>query len=715
MQFLSPWMLTGLAALAAPILIHLLQRRRVVPVPFSTLRFLKLVQAKTSRRSRVENLLLLILRCLIFALLMLAAARPVISPKAAGWWGGNVPRTVVLILDNSLSMSYRAGDQSRLDVAKKQALTILEDLRPGDDVAVLVASDRVQALIAEPTVDHALARQVVQGVQPTQFRTDFSPAFREARKIMTRTQKKIRRVYLLTDNQATGWQFAAGAVFDDAWRQSDTRLTIVRPDNLPAANAAVTKVTFRSPFVVAGTMVRGVATVENFSDAELHDLLEVKLSDQRVAQRAVDVAAGAKTEVPFEFALPAATSDSVRGTVSLQGDHLPEDDRQYFWLAIYQPPRVLVVEGQQAGPEPLHAGFFLRKALAAGGDITPKVVSAAELDETALEGFSAVFLCDATVSDRALVRLDRLLQTGGLVAFFVGDRSSAENLGRLEFLPVKLSGIRELPAGRLTVRAVEPRHPLFLNTWDASTPFPALPQHKAFGVEVAKSAKLLLTLGDNVPFIVAGAHGPGKVVFVNASADRSWGDLPLSPAFLPLAKQIARWSAEQGGQFTDYRVGDPLPGAPNLPREEALTLLLPNGVPQPVGMGDLLVERAEQAGFYEVTATKAGRVQQLSVNIDAREANLKPLPEAELTKIVPAELVTGADDLRLWLERKRELTPLWPLFLMLALAVFAVEAVIANVMARNRSQAAETHIATGRLNKRRLSQPFRPAESEVQP
>src|SRR5690242_9553627 len=173
MQFLSPWMLTGLVAIAVPIIIHLLQRKRVVPIPFSTLRLLKLVQAKTSRRSHIENLLLLILRCLIFALILLAAARPVISPKTAGWWGGNVPRTVVLVIDNSLSMNYRAGDHTHLEDAKKQALAILEDLRPVDDVAVITANDRAQLLIAEPTSDHVIARQTVQGIQPTQSRTDF--------------------------------------------------------------------------------------------------------------------------------------------------------------------------------------------------------------------------------------------------------------------------------------------------------------------------------------------------------------------------------------------------------------------------------------------------------------------------------------------------------------------------------------------------------------
>ena len=215
-----------------------------------------------------------------------------------------------------------------------------------------------------------------------------------------------------------------------------------------------------------------------------------------------------------------------------------------------------------------------------------------------------------------------------------------------------------------------------------------------------------------MPFIVAGARGPGKVLLVNASADRSWGDLPLSPAFLPLVKQIARWSSEQDRRLANYFVGDALPAAPNLPRDQALTVTLPNSATQPLGSGELVIDRAAQAGIYTVNSPTEGIVQQFAVNIDPRESRLQPISDDALTKIVPNDSVIGLDNLRLWLEKKRELTPLWPAFLMLALLLFVIEAVIANLMARNRSQAAETHIATGRLNKRRLSQPFHAAGDE---
>jgi hypothetical protein len=78
MTFLTPWLLYGFAALAVPVIIHLWQRKKVVVLPFGTLRFLKLIAAKTNRSAKIENLLLLLLRCLFFALIIAAAARPVV-------------------------------------------------------------------------------------------------------------------------------------------------------------------------------------------------------------------------------------------------------------------------------------------------------------------------------------------------------------------------------------------------------------------------------------------------------------------------------------------------------------------------------------------------------------------------------------------------------------------------------------------------------------
>jgi hypothetical protein len=711
-------MLYGLGMLAAPILIHLWQRRRVVQVHFSTLRFLKIVAAKTSRSSRIENVLLLLLRCLIFALLAVAAARPVISTKAAKLFGGDVPRTVVLAIDNSMSMSYRSGDQTRLDLARKQALVVLDDLKPGDDVAVFTVDDRPQLLVAEPTVDHAVARRMIEGIRPGECRSDFSVVFRQAAKIVARGSHGVRELYFFTDSQETGWRFDPSTVFDEAWTKSDLHPVIVRPDDLAAANTAVKEVRMKTPFLAPGALANGLAVVANFSNRPTHNLLEINLGGERVAQKPLDIAPGASVEVPFEFQSPAVSGRWAQGIASIEQDGLPGDDHYYFMVPVYQPPRVLIVEGQDASVERLHSGFFLARALAAGGeDISlVRTIPGSDLDDTTLENYTTVLLAGVPgLSDRALVRLDGFLKGGGTVAFFPGDLADIDNLARIDFLPAKPLGIRDLPAGRLATRVTEPSHPLFANAWDADTPFPALPQRRIMDWKLNAGAKALITFSNNAPFLIFGNYGPGRAIIVNASADRAWGDFPLSPAFLPLVQQIVRLPVDETGGIANFTVGDALPAAVNLPRDEPLTLKYPDGSTHelPAGEKSQILERAEQSGFYEVSAAREGALQLLAVNADRRESELKPIESDALSKIVAAETISSIDDLRLWLARSRGTVPLWPLLLALALLIFGVEAVLANIMAGNRAQGIAEHIGTGRLNKRRIGVSFRPGEAEA--
>lgn len=722
MTFLAPWMLWALAALAAPILIHLWQRRRVVEVPFSTLRFLKIVAARTSRSARLENLLLLLLRCALFAALALAVARPVLSTRFTKWLGGEVSRTVVIAMDTSLSMGYLVGGESRLELAKKQAFALLDDLKHGDEVAVLAVNDRANQVIAQPTLDHALARRLITELAPGAFRSEFASGFREAPRIFSRSAERAREFYFLTDNQAAGWQGIEG-VFDASWTK--TALVVVRPDDSPGANASISSVKVHSPFVTPGSTVSGVLTLRNDSDLALRSTVEILLDGQRVAARPVEAGAGALVDVPFEFQAPPVGGRAARVVARLAGDNLPADDAFHFALSVYKPPRVLVVEGEQVGPNRTRSGFFLRKALEAGNPEPVKVVDPAQFEEMGLEPYTAVFLTDvAQPGDRTIVKLDTYLRGGGTLVIFPGDRSEPGDLAGMEFLPAQPLERRELPTGRLATRILEPAHPLFANAWDESTPFPALPQRKAISFRPAEKSLVLISIAGTEPFLVLGEHGAGRVLLLNASADRAWGDFPLSPAFLPLVQQIARFSSENAARQPSCIVGEPLPAGSGVPRDVELTVVGPDGsagaspsqaVAQTIGPGDhnVLLERTTAAGFYEVRAGEQV-IQLAAANPDPRESNLQPITPEALSKIARCEVITGLDNLKLWLAESRGMTPLWPALLLLALALFILESILSNLLARRRAQGDERHIRTGRLNRRRIGVSFRP-ETEVTP
>src|SRR5579872_6775032 len=101
MSFLAPAFFAALAAIAVPILIHLIQRERKQIVPFPSLMFLRRIPYQSVRRRRIRHWLLLLMRAAAIALLVLAFARPFFPQGAVAAAALRGAREVVIVLDHS--------------------------------------------------------------------------------------------------------------------------------------------------------------------------------------------------------------------------------------------------------------------------------------------------------------------------------------------------------------------------------------------------------------------------------------------------------------------------------------------------------------------------------------------------------------------------------------------------------------------------------------
>src|SRR6266478_3790805 len=145
-MFLTPFFLiaAGVGA-SVPLLLHLMQNRRKVQLPFPTLRFLKLADKHSSRKIRLENFLLWLLRTLIMALLGMAFAMPMIRASGLGWLG-EAPRDVAIVLDASWSMGYHTGHGSVWDKGVEAAAAIIEGLSDKDRFCIYLAREQPEPL-----------------------------------------------------------------------------------------------------------------------------------------------------------------------------------------------------------------------------------------------------------------------------------------------------------------------------------------------------------------------------------------------------------------------------------------------------------------------------------------------------------------------------------------------------------------------------------------
>src|SRR5262245_35491337 len=103
MSFVQIGFLGALAALAVPIIVHLVFRQRPKRVELGTLRFLRVVLEHNARRRRVMRWLLLALRLACVALLAVLFARPYLL----AFQSSQQKRTVVALIDRSASMELK--------------------------------------------------------------------------------------------------------------------------------------------------------------------------------------------------------------------------------------------------------------------------------------------------------------------------------------------------------------------------------------------------------------------------------------------------------------------------------------------------------------------------------------------------------------------------------------------------------------------------------
>jgi hypothetical protein len=107
-SFLTPILLAGAAAFLIPLIIHLLNRRRIIHVQWGAMHLLHEVLKQKKRRSQIEQWLLLLTRIAIPIVLALCLARPVLN--ALRQLPGFGKSSLIVLLDDSFSMRAPAAD-----------------------------------------------------------------------------------------------------------------------------------------------------------------------------------------------------------------------------------------------------------------------------------------------------------------------------------------------------------------------------------------------------------------------------------------------------------------------------------------------------------------------------------------------------------------------------------------------------------------------------
>jgi len=724
-SFLTPIFLLGGLAVALPVLFHLIRRATRRRTPFSSLMFLTPSPPRLAQRSRLEHILLLLLRCAVVGLLALAFARPFFR-KAVPEAAPSAARRLVVLVDTSASMR-RANLWT---AAREQVQSIVRQAAPADQVAVFTFDRQVNPVVsfkqwtaAGPGERAVLATGKLAALSPGWSATRLGQALIQAAETLADAGGKAAfgpgRIILISDlqegcrleplqgyewprNVRVSFQPLKSRPGSNAGLQLVSEPDDTTPQAAPAIRVRVTNAadSRRDQFRV------GWARPDGRSFAGVPTEVYVPPGQSRVVplplpQAGAPPSGGSRASAGEQAA--ALARDAGPGRILLQGDD--EDFDNTVFVVPPETQRLSVLYcGSGSERDPAQPLYFLRRVFQETRRQAVQVVvrqpAADARRSPALEALSAADLQQPTlfvVTDplpEALAGALRSQVAAGKTALFVlrsgvpaNTLATVLGLGSLVLEEVS-------PRNYAILGEIDFRHPLFAPFADPRfNDFSRIHfwKYRRLDAGTIPSARPLARFDSGDAALIEVPVGRGRVLILTSGWQPEDSQLGLSTKFVPLLYAMLEQSGAPAPLPTQYHVGDLIPIPPAGPGDKSSAVVrTPDGSMIELPAGETNFSRTLAPGIY--TLASAGTPRRFAVNLDAAESRTAPLPTDELERLgvplAPQDAAVAREAQRKVRLQDAELENrqrLWRLCLIVALGVLLVETWVAARFVRSQS------------------------------
>lgn len=662
MNFLNPFFLIGLLAVAIPIVIHLINLREPKKVYFSTLAFFNSLKKSTFRRIRIKQYLLMALRTMAVLLLALALARPFLPAGVGGAAGsGDTPRAIVLLMDNSPSMSRIGASGPLIDQGKEIANNIIAGAGNRDRFIVATTNGSVDmTALTGP----ARARELIGEVEPVNQGNYTTDVVRLLSRQLMQAPMREAVIYIISDGQKS--QFAGLEKLRDDELAGDKPVSVqmVKLQQAGQQNLAVTSLSLRNHMLSPNSSFVLQAEVKNVGDvAASNQFVSLETEGRMAGQYQVMLEPGQSEEFLFEVS-PSGKRE-VEGRIILEGDEVTYDNSRYFTVHIPEAHSVLLINEE----ENTEFQSYLKTALEASQqtnsqiDIETRPVSDAnsvrwsDYDVVVLDGLPQV-------PEYWFDELQQFVQDGRGVLFLPSEQGSVQNYNAFldQFNAGSFKGIRGEYGSFKTIEQVGEiveGHPvldeLFVKQEDEQVQIdlPGLFFFLWYDGEGGVGSYKILQSETGVPLLAEQRFGDGKVLISAFGADPGWSNFPVNPLFAPLFYRSVLYAAsmEQGG-IEEHQLGRQFEWTGNLQSRE-VELMLNNEVVKPEveglpeGVRIQYSGREWEPGVMQIIAGNQKR--RIAINQNIMESDFETLKDKELAKMLGNSLtvhnVIDADSL----------------------------------------------------------------------
>ena len=636
------WGTLAALGISIPIVLHILNKARPKKVNWAAMELLQKTTQQQSKKIKLEDWLLMVLRCLTFLLVALAMMRLVFVNSSDLFSGAS--RELILVIDSSYSMNH-GQYESRFDLAKKKAMKIVNSLPSGSKISLVTIGDEPEVLIRHRDPSEISLERYFAALEakPEGFGLEVSLSVLD--ELLNESDSANREVIFLTDAQKRSWcENSESTIEKFAELSQKASISLLPLGDESYENLALSDFHMTSGACRSGGFINLSAKIINHGESLATASIELFHNSNIVDVTSVS-SLQPKEERLLRFGVQLESSGPNKFQLSLESDNLEDDNSAYLAIDVPDKLKVLIVEGSPGAGRYLELATQLERSGYAEGLIcTVSLASLVSAEQ--IEKNDVVVLADVGDLDEENIKiLDEKVRNGAGLLVYAGvnmDAFSAEQIiGRLVTMDWEKRVSPE--DGRDHQIRVSPQSDqlgLELRRLEAE-----ILDCKVNGfhqVQTAADSKILLELDNGNPLLFIQEVERGKLAIFTTGADREWSSLPLNPAG-PILFHLLLQELSTGDRQKSLRIGESARVEIRSNRLGAEPKLIgPSGeVSVPVRQEaresnkyiELLLSKTEIPGFHELQFGDNTDFEVLAANLDAGESDLKPATIDELESV----------------------------------------------------------------------------------
>ena len=550
MSFINPIFLFAAATALLPILYHLIRNKRARKVKFSSLLFFKATPKEVIRRRRLQDLLLLIIRCAILGILALVFARPFIPKEAIPFISQIQNKSVVFLVDNSYSMQYA----NLFEQAKQEIEDRLNEANEADEFSIVVFSDEPRQL-SELSTDLSMHKNIVKNsLQPSNRTTDFYKPVRLAEDILKDAKHKDKQIILISDLQKNG----LSNQFENWNIDPAIHFIPIQIGGEYPVNAYIEKFTLNKKRRGEKVATRyGLQIV--IPEEETSNKVTLIVNGKQVDAQKTGV--GISSQVYFQQ--ENLRKGLYQGNLRLNEDKLPIDNVYYFGFEVDERPSILCIDNSPQYSN--SSAFYLEKCINMGDQSLYRFSRGrtSKLSTRQLVGIQVLFLSNVrSLSKTQLSTLENYVQKGGTLIISFGDivnqsrfSNNLKDLG-VGVITEKVR-VRKIQSASAIIGEVDFKHPVFSVFAQSKTGDIFNPKFQQyFKITPDSNAMVIGRYDTGDPFLIERILGDGKIIVFTSTFNTEWGDFPVNEIYLPFVYQLVKYATLSSAKRNSFFVAD---------------------------------------------------------------------------------------------------------------------------------------------------------------